>query len=238
MPATQLLKALTTSSKAAKPSLFRSGAKLDNIFKRVVIPPQDRTTIIKQLLERLRSKPMNFNPKTAAFLMGMAKFAAENKVEFNDFVKVAGIGSLIRTAGRGLSRAGRSIENNGLLGSLKKVPGKVKKTWNIATNKKDALRVGLENRGNVSMQEYLPKARQIADQAQQQAQRRLATGAAVAAPVGLYGAGVAKDTADAAFGWDEFNPDNYDMWQKIKMFLGMQRKPGMFDPLDQFGLFR
>jgi hypothetical protein len=45
---------------------------------------------------------------------------------------------------------------------------------------------------------------------------------------GAYGAGVGKDYLDAMTGSDEYD---YGMWDKIKMGLGFEKKPGVLDPL-------
>lgn len=48
---------------------------------------------------------------------------------------------------------------------------------------------------------------------------------------GAYGAGVGKDYLDAMTGSDEYD---YNIWDKIKMGIGMEKKPGVFDPLMPF----
>lgn len=51
------------------------------------------------------------------------------------------------------------------------------------------------------------------------------------AGAGLYGAGTAKDYFDAATGSDEYD---YNLWDKIKMGIGMEQKPSAFDPMLPF----
>jgi hypothetical protein len=47
------------------------------------------------------------------------------------------------------------------------------------------------------------------------------------AGLGAYGLGTAKDTMDAMTGSDEYD---YNLWDKIKMGIGMEDKPNWYDP--------
>lgn len=182
---------------------------------------------------------MNDSQKIA-YLMGMAKFAQDNDINFDSFVKVAVAN---------WARAGTAAARN----AISDVSGAVRKARNAAsqggfmagardlgrrfTNTVgDALgTAGSRTRAaRITRRENMTRrARPAGDQTPRQsvdnvqatnrsaARRNLAVGGVAS----LYGLGVANNAQQAVRGAGKYNPNEIPLWNRIMMFLGLQDRP-------------
>lgn len=173
--------------------------------------------------------------------MGMAKFAQDNDINFDSFVKVAVANwaragtAAARNAISDVSGAVRGARNAASQGGFmagardlgRRFTNTVGDALGTAGSRTRAARQA--NIGNVARRAAGDQTpRQSVDNVQatnrSAARRNLAVGAG-AGVASLYGLGVANNAQQAVRGAGKYNPNEIPLWNRIMMFLGLQDRP-------------
>lgn len=178
---------------------------------------------------------MNDSQKIA-YLMGMAKFAQDNDINFDSFVKVAAAnwaraGTAARNAISDVSGAVRGARNaasqGGFMAGVRDLGRRFTNTVGDAlgtagSRTRAARQATIGNVARRAAGDQTP--RQSVDNVQatnrRAARRNLAVGAA-----GLYGLGVANNAQQAVRGTGKYNQSEIPLWNRVMMFLGLQDRP-------------